>query len=98
MDKLENILPKSISQKNITRQAEAAYVCFLYKEAISVLGLESLRKISAKNIFFKNKTLTIEVSHPAHAQRIQAEGHKIKEYINQKLGKEKLERINYRIR
>jgi hypothetical protein len=94
IDTIKNLLGGSIKNAGISDQVEAAVVCEDFnKIAVEILGENVKDKLKA--LYVKNKTLTIAVMSSALGQEIKLHEHEILEKLNQKTGKNKVERLRF---
>jgi len=89
MKKIDRVIGKVMGSYGITEQAESAYICFLANE---------IARDKFKALSFKNNVLTLQVSDPYLAQKIQFTQQKIISTLNKKIGTAKVQRIRFRIR
>lgn len=94
---IKNILPSSLSRYGIDRQAQAAFVCFLFEKIIKEeLGGEVHK--NCQPLSFKNGILKIQVKNSVLASEIQLNQSKIINKINKEIGKEVVRRLQFRLR
>jgi len=88
MEDIKNIIGRQSKLKRLQKPLEAAYIC----KIADSLALDRYGAIS-----FKNGLLTVGVSSNLAAANLQVESSKIIERINQKVGKNKVKRIRFKI-
>lgn len=88
MKKINKSLEKILRSYGIFEQAESAYICYVANEIAA-------GKFAAHS--FKNGLLTLLVKDSYQAQEINFNQRTIIEAINNKIGKEKVQRIRFRI-
>jgi len=88
MEKIKNILVGSKSRYNIAVEMNASRICYVAKEASDGVF---------EPISFKDGLLTIKAANSIVAQEIQLESTQIIKKINQKLGKNMVDRIRFKI-
>ena len=81
------------NQSNMKKQAATAQIVQIAENVFAeVFGKHA---IHAKPLFLKNRTLTVTCSSSTVAQEIRVNQAKIVEKINEKLGKNEVDRIRY---
>ncbi len=95
--KIKDIIPSSLSRYGLDRQAQASFVCFIFKEAIKEKWGEEVSK-NIQPLSFKNGVLRIKVSDSIMASEIQLNQFEITNKINKKIGKDIVKRLQFRIK
>ena len=86
---IKSLLPKFLQRQGIKKQIEAVEVC---KIADKILK-EAFGSKDAKAVFFKNSTLQIKCSNSVLANEIQLRKERIRNEINEEVGKEIVKNI-----
>lgn len=95
--KVKELLPKVITRLGIKKEAEASLVINLWPK-IACEALDKDLCLKTKATVFKNKTLFVEVENSSLASEcFQCSNQLIKKF-DQKLGKDKVQKIRFRIR
>ncbi|MFH1286694.1 MAG: DUF721 domain-containing protein [Candidatus Magasanikbacteria bacterium] len=88
-------LQENVNKKGpLKKQVEASLAVDAAKEVIESMFDPELA-IHAKPLFLKNRTLTVTCSSSAMAQEIRLKQSEIVEKINEKIGKNEVDRIRY---
>ena len=95
---LKKILPVVLNKFGLKGETiEAVRVCQYWDEIIEKIFKSRAADIS-KALYFKNKTLTVSVLNSTCASEFQFKDNEIIKEINQKIGKNLVERINFRVK
>lgn len=81
---IKSLIPQFLQKKQIKKQVEAAEVCKIADKFLK----EAFGNSSAKASFFKNSTLQIKCSNSVLANEIQLRKERIRNEINEEVGKE----------
>lgn len=89
---IAKLVPKALNKSGLSQQAQAALMCARYRKiAAEILPPEIYTNVWPK--FYKNKILILGVSHPAYAQEIAQQKHKLMMLINKSFNKTVLKDI-----
>lgn len=86
---IKSLIPQFLKKKQIKKQIEAVGIC---KIADRILK-EAFGSKDAKAVFFKNSTLQIKCSNSVLANEIQLRKERIRNEINEEVGKEIVKNI-----
>jgi len=86
---IKSILPKVLQKPEIRKQIEATQICKIADKIMS----QTLGSKSAKALFFRNSILQLRCSNSVVANEIQLRKERIRNEINEKLGKETVKNI-----
>lgn len=81
---IKSLIPQFLQKKQIKKQIEAAEVCKLADRILK----QAFGNKDAKAVFFKNSTLQIKCSNSVLANEIQLRKERIRNEINEEVGKE----------
>lgn len=93
--KKEDLL-KAVRKVGVGSTVEAAGILELCKKSLEELFGEDTAK-EIRPLFFRHNTITIRASSPVIAQEVKLREHELVNNINQKLGKEEVRHIAWKI-
>jgi len=91
---LKNLLPKSLERSKIGRQVEIAMVLEEFTKVVSQMFGEKTGK-KVRPMYLKNKIITVATLSSVLAQELKLNEIKIIKKINEKFGREVVERLRY---
>lgn len=92
----KNFFSKNLFQAGIQKQVVAAQQLDIVREVLKELFGEGAEQ-HAKPKYIKNRSLTIEIAHPAIGERIRQEEKVIVSEVNKRIGYQELLRIHFMI-
>jgi len=96
--KIDAILPRSLSRSKISPSLQAAWVLRFWPEVFSIVFTKREGSNKVRATTFKNNTLTIECPNTAWMNELRLNQVKIKREINRRLGKNLIVKIRLKLK